>query len=121
MNRITIALLAAAGLAASIARADDKRVIVSGHVHIGAPAPSYVAPSYCPPPVTHYAPVRGYWRDVVVKTWVPERWSVRHDRWGRPHRVCEPGYFAYRTERVWVDGFNPYHHGKGNAYGYYRP
>jgi hypothetical protein len=40
----------------------------------------------------------------VVKTWVPERWVVSRDRWGRPVRHCEPGYFTYRTERVWVEG-----------------
>lgn len=120
MNRITIALLAAASLAALPARAGhDSRVSISGHIHLGAPAPVYVAPNHCPPAPTYYTPARGYWKDVVVKTWVPERWIVRHDRWGRPYRTCEPGYFAYRTERVWVDGFTP-RPGHGNAYGYYR-
>ncbi|MDO8540393.1 MAG: hypothetical protein Q7S40_08115 [Opitutaceae bacterium] len=117
MKAFTTALLAAAGLAISSARADhDSRVIVSGHVHLGAPAPVYAAPAYYPPPPVHYVPTRGYWKDMVVKTWVPERWSVSHNRWGRPVRTCEPGYFAYRTERVWVDGRDGYGHGN-NRYG----
>lgn len=122
MKRITIALLAAASLAALPARAShDSRVIISGNVHINSAAPVYHAPAYCPPPAVHYAPARGYWKDVVVKTWVPERWVVRHDRWGRPFRACEPGYFAYRTERVWVDGFaGPGPHRHPPAYGHYR-
>ena len=70
-----------------------------------------------------YAPVapRGYWEEVVVKTWVPERVVFSRDRWGRSVRVCEPGYFAYRTDRVWVDRDSHGHrdHGPGAyAYGY---
>lgn len=120
MKRITIALLAAASLAALPARAGhDSRVSINGYIHIGTPAPVYVAPNHCPPAPTYYAPARGFWKDVTVKTWVPERWVVRHDRWGRHYRVCEPGYYTYRTERVWVDG-RGHHAVPGNAYGHYR-
>src|SRR5262245_54153831 len=103
MKRIAIALLAtAAALAANSARADTR-------VSFGV---SYGAPAYCPPPAVTYAPpavayvpapARGYWKDVTVKTWVPERWVMSRDRWGRSVRVCEPGHYAYRTDRVWVD------------------
>jgi hypothetical protein len=125
MKRLAIALLAAAGLAASSARADhDSRVTVRGSIHVGAPiysAPSPVcetpAPVYYAPAPHHHAPARGYWKEVVVKTWIPERWSVRHDRWGRPIRVCEPGHYAYRTDRIWVDGR---HDRRGHSYGYGR-
>ena len=120
MKPILIALFATvAGLAATTAHAETR---VSVGVNLGgpvyphspavvyapAPAPVYAPPPavvYAPPPPVVYAPApRGYWRDVTVKTWVPERWVSSRDRWGRPVRVCEPGYFTYRTDRVWVDG-----------------
>src|SRR5437867_3801626 len=114
MKRITIALLAAgAALAANSARAHTN---VSIGVDLGSPA-------YFPPPAVVYAPpavvygpgpVRGYWKDVTVKTWVPGRWVMSRDGWGRPVRACEPGYYAYRTDRVWVDA----RHDRGNHYGY---
>jgi hypothetical protein len=44
---------------------------------------------------------RGYWKEVVVKTWVPARWVVTHRR-GREVRTLANGYFTYRTDRVWV-------------------
>lgn len=106
MKRIALALIAA-GLAASAAHAGhDTSVSVSGTIHVGAGhrAPIYTAPDvYAPAPVRHVAPARGYWQEVVVKTWVPERWSTSRDRRGRIVRVCEPAHYAYRTERVWVD------------------
>jgi hypothetical protein len=118
MKRIAIALLvSAAALAANSARADTR-------VHIGvnvgtpvyrAPAPAVV---YAPAPAVVYAPVaapaRGYWKEVVVKTWVPERWVSSRDRWGRHVRVNEPGYYTYRTDRVWVDA----HSDRGHHYGH---
>ena len=129
MKRFAIALLVtAAALAASSARAHTN---VSIGVRFGTPAvvPAPVvipaapvfaapAPAYCPPPVApvYYAPARGYWKDVTVKTWVPERWFMSRDRWGRPVRVCEPGYYTYRTDRVWVDG----RHDRGHHYGWNR-
>ncbi len=112
MNRIAIALLASvAGLAATSARADTR---VNLGIAIGAPAYRYsppvvvVAPPaalYYAPPAVVYAPPppRGYWQDVQVKTWVPERWVVRNNRWGRPDRYCEPGYYTYTTNQVWVE------------------
>ncbi|MBL9190340.1 MAG: hypothetical protein JNK23_22870 [Opitutaceae bacterium] len=104
MNRIALALLAATALTAASARADTR---VSFGFSIGAPAYRPAPPPavvYAPAPQVVYAPPApaGYWKDVVVKTWVPERTYVRHNRWGRPERVCEPGYFTYTTNRVWV-------------------
>ena len=123
MKRIALALLAsAAALAATTARADTR---LSIGVHVGAPlyspAPVYTpAPVVCPPaPTVVYAPpARGYWKDVTVRTWVPERWTMSRDRWGRPIRVCEPGHYALTTSRVWVETA---HEGpRGYAYGYRR-
>jgi hypothetical protein len=131
MNRIAIALLAsAAALAANSARADTR---VSIGVNVGTPvyrtpAPAIVyapAPAvvYAPAPAVVVAPPRGYWKEVVVKTWVPERWVTSRDRWGRHVRVCEPGYFTYRTDRMWVDAHSDrgHHYGHDNraySYGY---
>lgn len=120
MKRTALALLAAvAALAATSARADTR---VSIGINLGGPhyrpAPPAVVYAPAPPTVVYApAPVRGYWKDVTVKTWVPERWTTSHDRWGRHVRVCEPGYFTYRTERVWVDGRSD-HGPRGHAYGY---
>jgi hypothetical protein len=125
MKRIAIALLAsAAALAATSARADTR---VSIGVNVGAPVytarppvVAYTPPvvAYAPPPTVVYAPTpsRGYWKEVVVKTWVPERWVTSRDRWGRHVKVCEPGYFTYRTDRVWVDT----HSDRGHHYGHDR-
>jgi hypothetical protein len=123
MKRIAFALIAsAAALAASSAHADTR---VRVGINIGAPeytpAPVVVA---APPPAVVYAPApvvvapapRGYWKDVQVRTWVPERWIVRTNRWGHSERYCEPGYYALRTERVWVDGRSE--RGRGYAYGH---
>src|SRR3954470_8404743 len=120
MKRIAIALFAtAAALAANSARADTR---VSIGVNVGNPGYRPVAPAvvYAPPPVVAYAPApaRGYWKDVSVKTWVPERWVTSRDRWGRPVRVCEPGYFTYRNERVWVDGGPGRYDDHRGSYGY---
>lgn len=125
MKRIATALLAtAAALAATSARAETRVHIgvnvgapVYRSAHVYSPAPVM---DYCPPePAVVYAPApRGYWKDVTVKTWVPERWVMSTDRWGRSVRVCEPGHFVYRTERVWVDGGHD--HGHGPAHGYRR-
>jgi hypothetical protein len=74
-----------------------------------APPPAYYS---APAPVV-YAPARGYWKEVTVKSWVPERWVMSRDRWGRSVRVCEPGHYTYRTDRVWVDGRD---HGRYDRY-----
>jgi hypothetical protein len=130
MKRIAFALVAsAAALAASSARADTRvrvgvnigspgyyppaPVVVSAPAVVYAPPPAVV---YATPPAVIVAPTRGYWQDVQVKTWVPERWVVRHNRWGRAERYCEPGYYTFRTERVWVDGRHD--HGRSHDYGY---
>lgn len=102
MNRIALALLATtAALAAASARADTR---VNFGFSVGPPSYRPAPPTvvYAPPPVVVHAPTRGYWKDVTVKVWVPERSYVRHNRWGRPERVIEPGYYTYRTDRVWV-------------------
>ena len=75
-------------------------------VYVPARAPVYVE-RYAPPAPAYYVqPVvqpSGYWKEVVVKSWVPERCFTSYDRWSRPVRVVEPGHFALRTERVWVN------------------
>lgn len=145
MKRITLAfLVSAAALVAHSARASSNFsigvrigspvvpvIVPAAPVVVAAPAPAYCpppAPAYCPPPAAAYCPPpatvvyepRGYWRDVAVKTWVPERWVMSRDNCGRLVRVCEPGYYAYRTERVWFDGRhdNGYRRGYDNRYGY---
>lgn len=75
---------------------------------IARPAPVIVAPAYCAP----VAPVvvvehrreepRGYWKEVVVRNWVPAHWVVNYMGFGREYRSLQPGYFACNTERVWV-------------------
>jgi hypothetical protein len=124
MKRIAIALLvSAAALAASSARADTR---FSVGINLGAPvyrpAPPAVvvapAPVYDPsaPASVAYVPARGYWKEVTVKTWVPERWVMSRDRWGRSARVCEPGHYIYRTDRVWIDGRDHDRHDHDNRY-----
>jgi hypothetical protein len=116
MKTLALALLAtAAAVTATPARADtDVRIGVNigGRSHYPAPPAVVVAPPpavvYAPPPAVVVAPPRGYWKEVQVKTWVPERWVVRHNRWGRSERYCEPGYYTYTTQRVWVDGRSGY-------------
>lgn len=120
MNRIALTLLATAALAATSARADTRFSVGFG---VGAPAcrPEMPVVVTNPPPAVIYAPapVGGYWKEVLVKTWVPERWVVSRDRWGRSVRILEPGYTTFRTERVWVDR----HTGPrfpGNTYDHHR-
>lgn len=43
----------------------------------------------------------GYWKEVRVKVWVDGCWESRYDC-GRRIRVYVPGYYTYRTDRVWV-------------------
>lgn len=129
MKRIAnVLLLAAAALAVSPARADTH---VSIGIHVGnsgyRPArpvivygPSSPVVAYTPAPVVVIAP-RGYWSEVPAKTWVPERWIVRHDRRGRPVRFCEPGYYTYSSQRVWIHNRNPrgprgHHHHHGSRW-----
>lgn len=112
MKHLALALLvSAAAVATSSARADTR---FSFGINVGIP--SYRVP----PPVVVYAPVapRGYWKEVVVKTWVPERIVVSHGRRGRPERHVEPGYFTYRTDRVWIE--TEHRSSRGYGYGYNR-
>jgi hypothetical protein len=97
------ALSGFAGLANTANAGTDFRI----NLNLGLPRPPVlIVPSHTPVIVTHEyrsAP-RGYWKEIVVKTWVPARWVVTHGRHGRDIRTMEPGYFSYRTDRVWVDG-----------------
>ncbi len=120
MKTIALALLvSAAAVATSSARADTR---ISFGLNVSLPAYGVVPPAvdYAPPPTIVYAPVapRGYWEEVVVKIWIPERIVIAHNRWGRAERVCEPGYFTYRTDRVWIEADHcaPRSHGYGYAY-----
>ncbi len=45
----------------------------------------------------HYHRPAGFWKEIVVRTWVPACARMRRDWHGRPVQVVEPGYFAYRT------------------------
>lgn len=121
MNRIALALLATtAALSAASARADTR---VSLGFNIGVPAYRPAPPTviYAPAPSVVYAPpARGYWKDITVKTWVPERSYVRHNRWGRHERVIEPGYFTYTTDRVWVAAADNCAPAPGHSYSWNR-
>jgi hypothetical protein len=66
-----------------------------------APAPSVVIverPRYYSPPAPS-----GYWKTVQTRVYVPERLTITTDRYGRQTRVCQPAYYTYETQRVWVD------------------
>lgn len=55
-------------------------------------------------PAPIYAPMRrGYWREVSVPVWIPGRWIVVPDTWGRHIRTWEAAHREYRKERVWVE------------------
>ena len=63
----------------------------------------------------------GYWKNVTVRHWVPDRWIVEYDRRGREYRRVIPGHYVLRTDRVWVsydrhDRYDRY----GRGYGYNR-
>lgn len=66
----------------------------------------------CPPP----AP-RGCWKEVAVKVWVPAEWIVTRGHHGREVRTLRPGYFTYRTDRVWVAdaGRGEFGYGRGRG------
>jgi len=50
-----------------------------------------------------YPAPRGYWKDVVVRQWIPAHWEYGYDNCGRQIRTFQPGHDECRTERVWVD------------------
>jgi hypothetical protein len=117
-----VALAAIGGLAFASSASANPDIRVG--IHFGSPAPVYrpAAPDYCPPApvvVSNYGYDRndrydrhdrndrydrpsGYWKEVVVKTWVPATYVMTRDWHGRPVRRVEPAHFAYRTDRVWV-------------------
>jgi hypothetical protein len=54
-----------------------------------------------------------------VKVWVSAEWVVTRGHHGREVRTLRPGYFTYRTERVWVaDTGRPGDYGRGPGHGY---
>lgn len=61
----------------------------------------------------HGAP-RGYWKEIVVKSWVPGRWVMHCDSRGREVRSFHPGHYALHTDRVWVA------YDSGHGGGHYR-
>jgi hypothetical protein len=110
-TKLALATLAALGGFALAANTAAARPDIHVSLRFGAPAPVV---RYAPPaPVAYYpapAPMViidrhhravGYWKEVVVKTWVPARIVNSYDRRGRVVRVIEPGHFIYRTDRVW--------------------
>jgi hypothetical protein len=111
------ALSSLAGLATT-AHAGDFRI----NLNLGLPRlPVVVIADRHDAPVYGYARVdscddrsapRGFWKEVSVRIWVPERWVATCDRRGREIRTLSPGYFTYRTDRVWVD----YSHGYNSNY-----
>jgi hypothetical protein len=106
MKRITLSLLAIAGLGAgTVARADH--VNVRGSISLGGPAYGTPAPVYVAPGPVYVAP-RGYWREAPVNVWIPAHWAVRYDQFGQPMNFWEPGRYEVRTQRVWVE--NNYGH-----------
>jgi hypothetical protein len=108
---ITLALVAAFAGFAATAKADHTRVNVGIGFDYGPPA---AAPVYVPAPVVvpraefryNDRHDRGHWETVTTKVWVPARWVSSRDRWGRPVRVLENGFYTFRTDRVWVDHGN---------------
>ncbi len=110
MKHLTIALLTtAAALAANSASAETSFRI---GVRVGGPTyrPTPPVVVYAPPAVVVYAPGRGYWDEIVVKAWVPVRWVTTRNHRGHLVRICEPDYYTYRTDRVWIEGRNPNHY-----------
>lgn len=101
-TKLALASLAALGGLAFFATTAAARPDIHVSFRFGAPPPVV----HCAPPAPvaygYYHRPAGYWREIVVKTWVPARWVMSHDRHGRHVRFLEPGYFAYRTDRVWV-------------------
>ena len=101
-----ISLAALGGLA--FANSASARPDIRVNIGFGAPAPIV---RYAPAPVAYCAPApvvianpyrpAGYWKEIVVKTWVPSTYVMSRDWRGRPVRMIEPGHFAFRTERVW--------------------
>ena len=115
MKATTFALLSlVTGFATAAAHTED-RVPVGRHFDPGATpameaARRYIdvrddrgGPSYGYSDRSRREAPRGYWRDVTVKTWIPERWVMTRNRWGRAVRIFEPGYFTCSTSRMWVD------------------
>lgn len=46
----------------------------------------------------------GYWKEVVVKHWIPGHWEISYDRRGCERRDFIPAHAEYHTRRIWVDG-----------------
>ncbi len=127
-------MIAAVSGLAGLANTASAGTDIHLNIGIGArPGPVIVAPR-CDAPVVVVpaAPAYGYgremrpapaphgfWKDVSVKVWVPAEWVVTRGHHGREVRTLRPGYFTYRTERVWVaDTGRPGDYGRGPGHGY---
>jgi hypothetical protein len=113
---VVAALSGLTGLATTAKAGTD----VSIHLNVGLPRGVVVVPphrGHGPDYRDHrdHSP-RGYWKEIVVKTWVAPRWVVTHGRRGRDNRTLVPGHYVYSTDRVWV-AYGP-NHGPGNSPGY---
>lgn len=114
-TKLALITLAALGGFAAFANSASASPDIRVSIGFGTHAP---VAAYCPPPALvvvdnrynnyndynrydHYRPA-GYWKEIVVKTWVPAYYVTSRDWRGRPVRVIEPGHFAFRTDRVWV-------------------
>ena len=114
---VVAALSGLAGFASTANAGTDLsiRIGIGSHHRRHAPAPVVIVPDYRPagPAYRHAGPrpgyhaPRGYWKDVVVRTWVPARWVVSCDRRGREIRTLHRGYYTEHIDRVWVG------HGRG--------
>ena len=131
-TKLALITLAALGGFAAFANSASANPDIRVGISFGSPAPVYrpMAPAYCPPaPVVvnhfdrdrydnnrfdndrndhdrydhdrNYRPA-GFWKEIVVQTWVPACYVNSRDWRGRPVRVLEPAHFASRNDRVWV-------------------
>lgn len=44
----------------------------------------------------------GFWKEVTIRTWVPDCWVVERSHHGRSYRRFISGHYDYRHDRVWV-------------------
>lgn len=77
-----------------------------GCAHPYPPAVRYAPPhgyAHPAPPVVRYTPPRGHYVVRVERHWVDGCWSESISHYGRVVRVWNPGYWAERSVRVWVN------------------
>lgn len=117
----TLATLAALASPAHASNRSDKvaaaiggfigGVIVGSHLdrHDHGPAPVVVCPPE-PKVVVVSGHSHGHWETVSTRVWVPARWVVTVDSYGRRVRSRVGGCYETRMERVWVE----HGHGRGD-------